>query len=55
MLLLLLHLQSKALLSQVEALSPKLAAAARAHADKSKVLLGRATKLVSNAQVAACC
>jgi hypothetical protein len=46
-----LLLQSKALLSQVEALSPKLAAAARNHADKSKVLLGRATKLVGTAAV----
>ncbi|WIA09458.1 hypothetical protein OEZ85_008859 [Tetradesmus obliquus] len=40
--------QSKALLSQVEALSPKLAAAARNHGDKSKMLLGRAAKLLSD-------
>eukprot|EP00882_Tetradesmus_deserticola_P020476 GHRQ01022123.1.p1 GENE.GHRQ01022123.1~~GHRQ01022123.1.p1 ORF type:complete len:580 (+),score=253.23 GHRQ01022123.1:133-1872(+) len=39
--------QSKVLLAQVDALSPKLAAAARSHADKSKVLLVRAAKLVS--------
>jgi hypothetical protein len=39
--------QSKALLSQVESLSPKLAAAARNHADKGKALLGRTAKLVS--------
>ncbi|KAF6257504.1 Ribophorin I-domain-containing protein [Scenedesmus sp. NREL 46B-D3] len=40
--------QSKVLLSQVEALSPKLAAAARSHADKGKVLLVRAAKLLSD-------
>lgn len=53
---LLLPLQSKALLSQVEALSPKLAAAARSHGDKSKVLLGRAAKLVgAGAGAFSCC
>lgn len=38
--------QAKSLLKQVEDVSAKLAGAARDHADKSKLLLQRATKLV---------